>query len=103
MTKRQRAFLKGFLQAGALAGSLTALVGLWHLLGMPTPAWSSDIQKLNLHQSEMAIDIYNSRVRGLLATAPPADPVAKQSWDEELRQARQKLDDAEKRRIELSK
>lgn len=88
---------------GTIAGAVGAIITTWHLIGAPIPAWSSDILKLDRKQTEIAAELYGNRVRNLLAIPPPADPVARQNWDEELRQSRQKLDAAEQRRIELSK
>ena len=91
------------IKIGSIAGALMAIAGVWHLFEMPTPAWSSDIQKLNNNQANIAVELYNQKLRNYLVSTPPADPAAKQIWEEDLRQARQQRDDAEKRRIELSK
>jgi len=88
---------------GITAGALVSLAALWHLLDFPTPAWSTDIQKLNRRAADTAVDLYQSNVRSLLAIQPPTDPSAKLKWEEELRQARQKLDASQTRVIELSK
>lgn len=88
---------------GTIAGAITAVITAWHVIGGPMPAWSSDILKLDRKQTEIAAELYANRVRSLLAYPPPTDPVARQNWNEELRQSRQKLDAAEQRRIELSK
>ena len=86
-----------------IPGAVGAAIALWILLGFPTLATSSDIQRLDRKQAVDAVEIYDSKLRRYLAAQPPADPVAKQNWDEEVRRSRQQLDEAEKRRIELSK
>lgn len=100
---RRRSLRKMILQVGAVAGALTAIVTAWHLFDMPTPAWSSDIHKLNSNQATIAVEVYDAKLRRYLSTSPPTDPVARQIWDEDLRQARQQRDAAERRRIETSK
>lgn len=96
--------IKGLLiQTGALAGALVAIAGAWHIFGAPTLAFSSDISRLDKAQATYAVELYNQKLRTYLASQPPADPVARQIWEEDARQARQQRDDAEKRRIELSK
>lgn len=84
-------------------GSIGALIALWILLGFPTLATSSDIQRLDRRQAIDAVEVYDNKLRRYLAISPPVDPVARQNWDEEVRRSKQQLDEAEKRRIELSK
>lgn len=84
-------------------GSVGALVGLWILLGFPTFATSSDIRRLDRHQAEVAVEVFDNKLRRYLAQQPPADPAARQNWDEEVRRAKGQLDAAEQRRIELGK
>ena len=88
-----------------LGAACTALAAIGVVLAYCSTflAWSSDIHKLSRDQSETAIEMYNQKVRGYLAHPAPADPVNRQVWDEDLRQARDKLDRAEKRKIELSR
>ena len=101
MTNRQKSWIKGLLQAGAVAGAVSAIILTWKLVDFPTPAWSSDIHRLDRTQTEIATELYNNKLRSLLAVAPPADPVARQNWDEEVRVTRQQRDNAEKRRLDL--
>ena len=91
------------IQAGAISGALIAIAGAWHLFGAPTVAFSSDISRLDKSQATYAVELYNQKLRNYLVAQPPTDPAARQIFDEDLRQARQQRDDAEKRRIELSK
>lgn len=86
-----------------IPGTIGALIGVWMVLGLPGIALTSDIQRLDRSQAGVAVEVYDSKLRRYLAAQPPTDPVARQLWDEEIRRARQQLDDAEKRRIELSK
>ena len=94
---------KKIIQGGAVAAALIAISSAWHLIGAPIPALSSDIQRLDLKQSTYAVELYNQKLRSYLTSQPPNDPAARQLWEEDARQARQQRDDAEKRRIELSK
>lgn len=103
MTRKRRNIIKAILQAGAVAGALIAIVTAWRMFGGPTPAWASDISRLDKHQSELAVEIYDAKLRRYLSSARPTDPANRQIFDEDLRQARQQRDDAERRRIELSK
>ena len=91
------------IQAGAICGALIAIAGAWHIFGAPTVAFSSDINRLDKNQATYAVELYNQKLRNYLVSQPPADPAARQLWEEDLRQARQQRDDAEKRRIELAK
>lgn len=84
-------------------GGVGAAVALWATLGFPTLATGSDVQRLDRMQTETAVEVYDRKVRGYLSVAPPADPVNKQIWEEELRRARDQLKRAEDRKIELSR
>lgn len=95
--------IKILIRLGAAAAAITAIVALWALIGGPMIATSADVRRLDRSQAEIAVEVYDTKLRRYLAVAPPTDPVAKQNWDEEIRRSRQQLDDAEKKRIELSK
>ena len=97
--------LRWLLQAGSACGAIAAIVGLWITLGLDRPAWSSDIQRLDRHQAETAVEIYQSKVRGTILNAPArgATPQTQRLYEEELNQARTQLKHAEDRKIELSK
>lgn len=88
---------------GGAAGGVIAIATLWTMIGLGRPAWSTDVELLNNHQATIAVEVYDAKLRRYLSTAAPTDPAAKQIWDEDLRQARKQRDDAEKRKIELSK
>lgn len=90
------------IRLGKVAAALTA-IGVVLAYLSTFIAWSSDVRRLDRHQADQAVEIYDSKVRRYLAVPPPADPVANQNWSEELRRSRSQLDAAEKRRIELSK
>ncbi len=87
----------------ALPGALVALIALWQALGLPTPALSTDIQRLDRQQADVAVQMYQTKLRSLLAIVPPSDGPAKSAWTEELSQTRDQLKRAEDRKIELSK
>lgn len=86
-------------------GSIGALIALWILLGFPTLATSSDIQKLDRRQADTAVEVYQTKVRSTILNAPPATANAQTQrlYEEELNQARSQLKRAEERKIELSK
>ena len=88
-----------------IPGSIGALIALWILLGFPTLATSGDIQRLDRHQAETAVEVYQSKLRGTIlnAPAPAATPQTQRLYEEELSQARSQLKRAEDRKIELSK
>lgn len=90
---------------GAAAGALTAIIGLWLLIGAPIPAFSSDLRKLDNQQVETAIDLYRKDVRDaiLLRGAVKGDPTAERLIEENLQEARDKLKRAQDRKIELSR
>jgi hypothetical protein len=84
-------------------GALGALIALWILLGFPTLATSSDIQRLDRKQADTAIEVYSTKQRSLLVIAPPTGTVAHDAWQQELKAAGDQLKRAEDRKIELSK
>lgn len=87
----------------SIPGAIFALIAAWMALGLPTPAWTTDIRRLDRQQVENAIQIYNDRVHSLLSVQPPTDPIANQNWQEQLRHAHTKQDQLEQRLLELSK
>jgi hypothetical protein len=86
-----------------IPGSLGALIALWILLGFPTLATSSDIQRLDRKQADTAVEVYSTKQRSLLVIAPPSGTVAHDAWQQELKTAGEQLKRAEDRKIELSK
>lgn len=88
---------------GSVATAVIAIVTAWTMLGLPTPAWTSDIKRLDRQQVDNAVRIYQQDVRSLLSLPPPKDPVGRQNWEEQLRQSRQKLDLYQRRQIEMKK
>ena len=92
-----------WLKYAPLPAALLAAVTLWGAFGFPKPAWTTDIKRLDRQQADIASQLYQDRIRSLLSVQPPSDPVARQNWNEQLRQTRKQLDAAQERRIELSK
>ncbi len=86
-----------------IPGSIGAAIALWILLGFPTLATSSDIQRLDRKQADTAVEVYSTKQRSLLSIAPPTGTVAHEAWQQELNAARDQLKRAEDRKIELSK
>ena len=88
-----------------IPGSVGAFIALWILLGFPTLATSGDIQKLNRVQADIAVDVYQGKLRGTILNAPPptANSQTQRLYEEELNQARSQLKRAEDRKIDLSR
>ena len=104
MTKWQKSFIAGFIKAGAVATALIALVAAWHLFGGDSPAWSSDLRKLDARQSESAIDTYTKAIRDDTILKSQVNDRATQALiDERLREYHTKLKAAQDRKIELGK
>ena len=89
---------------GAACASITAIAGLWILFGLPTPATSEDIKKLNRQQLDTAIRANQNSLRFYLMTPPKQDDAqARAFWMESLEQTREQLKAYKTRRIELDK
>lgn len=88
-----------------IPGSLGALIALWILLGFPTVATSSDIQRLDRRQADTAVEVYQNKTRNIIlnAPAPTANAQTQRLYEDELNQARSQLKRAEDRKIELSR
>jgi len=69
-----------------IPGSIGALIALWILLGFPTLATSSDVQKLDRRQVDTAVEVYQSKVRGTILNAPAstANAQTQRLYEEEL-------------------
>lgn len=92
------------IKAGAVASALVALAGAWHFFGGDTPAWSSDMRKLDARQAEQAIDTYTKAVRDdTILREQIKDPVTRALIDDRLNEYQSKLMNARKRKIELGK
>ena len=89
---------------GSLAGALLALGGLWSALGWPTPAWSSDIQRLNARQASTAVDVYSRAISDdMILKSQVTDQMTKDLIDDRIKMNTEKLEDSQKRKIELSR
>ena len=103
MIRRQN-IIKTVIQCGSVAGAVVALVAAWHLFNMPTPAWSSDIQKLNIQQTEHALDFYSKAVRDdTILRSQITDTTTRALIDQRMQEAQDKLRRAQERKIELTK
>lgn len=98
--KRKRALFVWLTKWG---GALLLAVTLWGALGFPKPAMSGDIARLDRSQADQAIEIFNTKMRSLLAIAPPKETASRRAWEEELATTRQQLNQAQSRKLELSK
>jgi len=103
MTRRQR-IVKWIIQGGSVSGALVAIVAAWHLFEMPSVAWSSDIKKLNVQQTDHALDFYSKAVRDdTILRSQISDPTTRALIDQRMNEAQDKLKRAQDRKIELSK
>jgi len=93
----------GILTAALVSfGGFTA--GVWHLFGIDTPAWSSDLRKLDARQADEAIDVYTKAIRDdTILKAQVSDPTTKALIDDRLNEYSVKLKNARDRKIELGK
>lgn len=91
------------LKLGSAAGAIVAILTVWVMLGLDRPAWTSDLKAISREQADTAVQLHQSNLRSLLSVQPPTDPVARQNWEELVRQTRNSLDAAVKRQVELSK
>lgn len=91
--------------AGAVASALAAFLTTWHMLNLPSLAWSTDVSRLDAKQVDIAIEVYQTKIRSLLTTPAFSDPnsPSARAWEEELRRAREQQSAAERRKFEISK
>ena len=95
--------MKWILRIGGIAGAITAIGALWATIGGPLPATSADIKRLDRSQADVATEVYQTKLRSLLAVSPPEGTAAHEAWKEELSHTRDQIKRAEDRKIELSK
>ena len=95
--------IKWLIRAGAVASALMAIAAGWLAIGGPGIATSSDIRRLDRQQTDVATDVYTTKMRSLLVIAPPPGTPAHSAWQEELAHTRDQIKRAEDRKIELSK
>lgn len=91
------------IKLGSIAGAIVALGGLWIAIGGPMPATSADIRRLDREQATVATEVYQTKLRSLLAVSPAENTTAHKAWQEELAHTRDQIKRAEDRQIELSK
>jgi hypothetical protein len=105
-------FLGSLLRCGQVAGALVAigaLVTLWPKIGLPVPAWSQDVERLESQQLDTAAEVYQQKrddltVLGAKLKATGEATETEQSLvEKELQRAQKALDRIEQRRIELSR
>lgn len=95
--------MKDLLKYASIPGAMVAAITLWGILGFPKPATSLDVQRLDKAQSEIAAELYQNKVRSILVTPKPSQEPNATLWQEELEAAKRQRDQAERRRIELTK
>ena len=80
---------------------LVAVVTLWNVFNLPRLAWASELEKLNRRQALDAVELYNNKVRSLLAVPAPTAEPNKSVWQEEVDKAKRQRRDAEERWLKL--
>lgn len=95
--------LKKVITAGEVSGAIAAIVAIWMAIGGPMLATSADIHRLDRQQADTAAEVYQTKLRSLLAISPAPNTTAHQAWEEELAHTRDQIKRAEDRKIELSK
>lgn len=76
---------------------------MWLLLGLPLPATSGDIKRIDCKYAPAAVAAYSSQQQNLLAIKPADDPRSQNAWKALLAQAERQLDDAIDQRIKCGK
>lgn len=68
-------------------------------------AWAEDIKQLTRGQVDQAVELYSNKVQTWIAQTPPPTASANQTeaWKAELDHAKQQLNQAEQRKLDLSK
>tara|TARA_R110000868_G_C10480912_1_gene729275 strand:+ start:251 stop:538 length:288 start_codon:yes stop_codon:yes gene_type:complete len=95
--------MERFLKYAPIPGAILAALTVWGVLGFPKPATSLDVQRLDKGQAEIASELYQNKVRSILITPKPSAEPNATLWQEELDSAKRQRDQAERRRIELTK
>jgi hypothetical protein len=95
--------MERFLKYAPIPGAIVAALTIWGVLGFPKPATSLDVQRLDKGQAEIASELYQNKVRSILITPKPSAEPNATLWQEELDAAKRQRDQAERRRIELTK
>ena len=84
--------------------ALLALLGLWSALGFPTLATGGQINELTRSQAEIAIEVYNNKVRGLLRDKPLYTTIQQKAiWQQSYDAAGRELQRAEQQKINAPK
>ena len=95
--------MKAIMKYASIPAAILAIITLWGVLGFPKPATSLDVMRLDKGQAEIASELYQAKVRGIIVTPKPTQEPNATLWQEELDAAKRQRDAAEKRRIELTK
>lgn len=100
------------LRIGGVAGAIVALatfLSIWSRLGLPTPAWSQDVDRLEDQQLGIAGEVYQQKLDDLtvlgarLKATPEASEQEKALIEKQIRDTERKIEQIEQRKIELSR
>ncbi len=88
----------------AVPGAVLATLALWTALGFPTIATGGQINELTRSQANIAIEVYNNKVRGLLRDKPLYTTAQQKAiWQQSYDKAGRELYGAEQQKINAPK
>ena len=97
------------VRGGAVAGAILAIAGGWHWAGLPIPAWSQDVRRLEAQQLDTAIEVYQQKQRSLVLQkveiehTGATDSKGYQYVSEDLEATNRVLSELRTKKIELSR
>lgn len=97
------------MRIGAIATALVALASGWVYFGLPRPAWSQDVERLESQQLATASEVYQQKLDDLtvlgarLKATPGATDEERSLVNQQLKSTEDYLARIRSRQIELSK
>ena len=97
------------LRIAGITGALVTIAGAWVYFGLPTPALSMDIQRLEERQLDVAEEVYQQKLDSLIIlntkikTAEDITERERGILNSEIKETEKLLDDIRDRKIQLAK
>jgi len=92
------------IKGGSVVGAIGVIIGALIAIGLPMPATSQDIKRLDKSQADIAVDMYQRDVRdSIILRGTVSDPTTQKLIEQNLREAQEKLSAAQARKLELAK